>query len=215
MGTCTSNSYLSLASSVNCSAVATVLVSRGELTPGTHLIAGTAPGKVRLLTSPSGGPVKSVSPGTAAVVSGWKELPKAGDEVLSGSESEIKRAVANRLRKIEIETSLQDVEAINLVRREERERKEAEEEKDREETEKTVEKKDEKKELRIIIKGDVSGSVEAVSGALVGIGNHLAGVKIVAAGVGDVSESDVMRAKAAEGRVVLSGASKNLINSVQ
>lgn len=170
---------------------------------------------MRLLTSPSGGPVKSVSPGTAAVVSGWKELPKAGDEVLSGSESEIKRAVANRLRKIEIETSLQDVEAINLVRREERERKEAEEEKDREETEKTVEKKDEKKELRIIIKGDVSGSVEAVSGALVGIGNHLAGVKIVAAGVGDVSESDVMRAKAAEGRVVLSGASKNLINSVQ
>ncbi|THG99213.1 hypothetical protein EW026_g3101 [Hermanssonia centrifuga] len=157
-------------------AVATVLVSRGELTPGTHLIAGTAPGKVRLLTSPSGGPVKSVSPGTAAVVSGWKELPKAGDEVLSGSESEIKRAVANRLRKIEIETSLQDVEAINLVRREERERKEAEEEKDREETEKTVEKKDEKKGVEDYYQRGP--------------------------GVGDVSESDVMRAKAAEGMVV-------------
>ena len=55
------------------------------------------------------------------------------------------------------------------------------------------------KELRVIVKGDVSGSVEAVAGAIQGIGNHVAQVKVVASGVGEVTESDVMRAKAAEG----------------
>ena len=55
------------------------------------------------------------------------------------------------------------------------------------------------KELRLIIKGDVSGSVEAVVNALEVIGNDLAKTKIVATGVGDVLESDVMRAKAADG----------------
>ena len=52
-----------------------------------------------------------------------------------------------------------------------------------------------------MIKGDVSGSVEAVSNALEIIGNDIARTKIVATGVGDVTESDVMRAKAAEGKV--------------
>jgi translation initiation factor IF-2 len=54
----------------------------------------------------------------------------------------------------------------------------------------------------LVVKGDVSGSVEAVVGALQGIGNKDAVVKVVTTGVGDVSESDVMMAKAAEGMVV-------------
>lgn len=173
---------------------------RGELKAGIHLIAGTAYGKVRILTSPSGSSVKSVLPGTAAVVSGWKELPKAGDEVLSGPESDIKRALANRLRKAEEITLLEDMETLNQNRREERERKEAEENTEgNAETLPEAEPQSQKKELRIVLKGDVSGSVEAVEGALQGIGNDLAGVKIVSTGVGDVTESDVSRAKAVEG----------------
>lgn len=182
--------------SVFISAVATVLVSRGELKIGTHVIAGTAHGKVRLLTAPSGSPVKVVPPGTAAVVAGWKELPKAGDEVLSGAEGDVKRALANRLRKVAEIAMMEDMEAINQSRREERERQEIEES---EEAEEAAEVEEQKKELRIVLKGDVSGSVEAVEGALQGIGNHLAGVKIVASGVGDVSESDILRAKAVDG----------------
>jgi len=54
----------------------------------------------------------------------------------------------------------------------------------------------------LIIKGDVSGSVEAVTGALEGIGNHLAKVKVVSTGVGEVSESDISLARAIEGAVV-------------
>ena len=63
------------------------------------------------------------------------------------------------------------------------------------------------KELRLVIKGDVSGSVEAVTNALEIIGNDVARTKIISTGVGDVTESDVMRAKAADGacnRIIVS-----------
>lgn len=116
------------------SAVATVLVCRGELKIGTHVIAGAAHGKVRLLTAPSGSPVKVVPPGTAAGVAGWKGLPKAGDEVLSGAESDVRRALANRLRKVAEIAMMEDMEAINQSRREERERQEIEESEEEEET---------------------------------------------------------------------------------
>lgn len=182
------------------SPVATVLVVRGSLTPGTTLISGVAHGKVRLIKSSSGQMLKSIPPGTAALVSGWKELPSAGDEVLQGTEGDIKRALSNRRRKADIEATLQDAEAINESRRAERElqQKEAEAEKEGVPLEKEA-KKDEKKELRLVIKGDVSGTVEAVAGAVQGIGNHLAGVKVVAQSVGEVNESDIMRAKAVDG----------------
>ena len=47
----------------------------------------------------------------AAVVSGWRDLPQAGDEVLQGTESEVKRAISNRIRKAQMEASLTDLEA--------------------------------------------------------------------------------------------------------
>ena len=164
---------------------------------------------MRLLADSNGKSLKSVLPGTAAVVSGWKDLPGAGDEVLSGSESDVKRALANRVRKAAEDALVEDAEAINESRREERERREAEEASSSAAdstpplgaaAEPAQKEQDAKKELRIVLKGDVSGSVEAVEGALQGIGNQRAGVKIVATGVGDVSESDVLRAKAVDGK---------------
>lgn len=178
---------------------ATVLVLRGRLTSGAHILAGTSSGKVRLMSNSSGAPVKAAYPGMAVTVSGWRSLPGAGDEVVQGSEGDVKKALANRVRKKEVETVLIDAEAINIARAAERER---------------VRRKEDKsqdmrnildggpKELRLVIKGDVSGSVEAVVGALEGIGNEKARVKVVSTGVGDVTEGDVMMAKAAEGIIV-------------
>ncbi|KAH7929795.1 P-loop containing nucleoside triphosphate hydrolase protein [Leucogyrophana mollusca] len=177
--------------------VATVLIVRGCLTPGAHLLAGTAAGKVRLMNDSTGAAVKSAYPGMAVSVSGWKDLPNAGDEVLQGPEADVKKALAVRIRKAEIESTLVDAQAINMHRMEERARKTDEEN--------HVEPKQEEqtaKELRLVIKGDVSGSVEAIVGALEGTGNKKACVKIVSTGVGDVLESDVMMAKAAEGMIV-------------
>lgn len=178
----------------------TVLVLRGNLKPGHHLICGTTSAKVRLLTDSNGKAVKAAYPGMAVTVSGWKELPNAGDEVLTGSESDIKKALTNRIRKAEMEASLVDLEAINEQRRTERERREAEEEVAETKVKAPALVQPEgPKELRLVIKGDVSGSVEAVVNALEVIGNDVARTKIVTTGVGDVTESDVMRAKAAEG----------------
>ncbi|KDQ60661.1 hypothetical protein JAAARDRAFT_124015 [Jaapia argillacea MUCL 33604] len=178
--------------------VATVLLLRGTLKPGMHLICGRSHAKVRVMTSTAGATIKSAVPGDAVTVSGWKELPTAGDEVLSGSEADVKKALANRIRKAEVESSLVDLEAINEHRRLEREKRGVEVESDAP-PEVVVQGP---KELRLVIKADVSGSAEAVVGAVQGIGNDKAVVKIISSGVGEVTESDIMMAKASGAMVV-------------
>lgn len=188
------------------SAVSTVLVLRGCLKPGSHIISGTHYAKVRAMSDSAGKPVKAALPGMAVTVSGWKSLPSAGDEVLQGSEADIKKAVTNRQRKIELDESMEDVEAINASRREERiqkikEMKEAEKQARapalplRQSSHTGKDEQSGPKELRLVVKADVSGSAEAVVGALQGIGNHIACTKVVSSGVGDITESDVQLAK--------------------
>ncbi|KAL0063317.1 translation initiation factor IF-2 [Marasmius tenuissimus] len=179
-------------------AVATILVRRGSLKVGSHIVSGTSQAKVRVMTDSSGKTIKAASPGMAITVSGWKTLPKAGDDVLQGTEADIKKAIANRQRKVDLEASLVDIEAINASRREERERRELEAEGVSPETEENSG----PKELKLVVKADVSGSAEAVVGALQGMGNHLATTKVIASSVGDVTESDVTLAKTAGGMIV-------------
>ncbi|THV07932.1 initiation factor 2 [Dendrothele bispora CBS 962.96] len=183
--------------------VATVLVLRGCLKPGSHIISGVTSAKVRVITDSTGKSVKLASPGMAVTVSGWKTLPNAGNEVLQGSESDIKKAVANRQRKADLDSSLADVEAINAARRQERERREAELQQANDSQRNHVEESEAgPKELRLVIKADVSGSAEAAVGALQGVGNHIATTKIVSSGVGDVTESDITMAKTVGGMIV-------------
>ncbi|CAE6409636.1 unnamed protein product [Rhizoctonia solani] len=192
--------------------VATVLIQRGTLKPGSSLVAGTAWARVRQMTDDKNRPVKLAKPGDAVTVAGWKDVPAAGDEVLQAErEDDAKKAVANRKRVMETRALAEDVEKINEKRRidkalEEQER-EAEAAANGDSVPDAVSEvaqsnEPEVKELKLVIKGDVSGSVEAVAGALCGIGNKIARVKIVSQTVGDVSESDIARAKAIEGTVV-------------
>lgn len=189
--------------------MATVLVLRGDLTPATNLISGTAHARVRQLSDSAGQVVKAAYPGMAVTVSGWKELPSAGDEVLQGIEADIKKAISNRKRRLQLATMVHDAEAINIQRKQDREKRDEDkaaalsldtlDTNDAQASRASVTVPTGPKELRLVIKGDVSGSVEAVVGALQGIGNKEAVVKIVQHMVGDVTESDVMMAKAAEG----------------
>jgi translation initiation factor IF-2 len=199
--------------------VATVLVLRGCLKPTASLVAGTTWCRVRQLLPPTGTAVLAAYPGQPIEVSGWKELPLAGDEVLEAfSEDKAKDAVANRIKRIETEKMWNDVEVIN-----EKRRVEAEVDAARKEGEGDAKSKGLKgnavtlaglqaikdmdgakavaviKELVIILKGDVTGTLEAVVGALEPIGNKEAKVKIVHTGVGDISDSDVEMARAVEG----------------
>lgn len=183
-------------------------MTRGTLSPGIPLLAGTSQCSTRRILSPSLQSVPSAAPGTPVVVTGWKSLPAAGEDVLGGSEADIKKACANRDRKRARESALGDVDAINAARQADKEREEKERETafrakrgNRAPLPVVEDHSDQeaKKYLRIVVKGDVSGSVEALVGAVKDIGNHLAGVKVVSTGVGDVSDSDVMMAKAADG----------------
>lgn len=189
------------------SPVATVLIQRGSLKAGSALAAGTAWARVRQMTDDKGRPIKIARPGDAVTVAGWKDVPAAGDEVLQAeNEDAAKRAVANRKRVEETRALAQDVERINEKRRMDK----VLEEQEREAEGVSVDvvqvdgapaesNEPEVKELRLVIKGDVSGSIEAVAGALCGIGNKIAKVKIVSQSVGEVSESDVTLAKAVDG----------------
>ncbi|KAI0319795.1 hypothetical protein OF83DRAFT_1169861 [Amylostereum chailletii] len=182
---------------------ATVLVLRGGLNIGNYIICGTTYAKVRVMTDSAGKAIKVATPGMAVTVSGWKELPSAGDEVLKGTEQEIKKAITNRLRKAEQDAMLVDVEAINVQRRLDREQREAE--LAAEASGETLDLEvavDGPKELRLVLKGDVSGSVEAVTNAIEHIGNDKARVKVISTGVGEVTESDVLRAKASGGMII-------------
>lgn len=180
------------------------------------LIAGTVSARVRILVNSSGQTIKTAYPGDAITVSGWRDLPSAGDQVLSGSESDIKKAISNRLREKSFKDMLENVEANNEARRKHKEERErdvkllAEAElkqisKVRLERQLAIaDKSTEKaalKELKLVIKADVSGSEEAVVAALQAIGNKQAKTKVVFSGVGDVTESDVQLAKNTDGRL--------------
>lgn len=217
--------------------VATILVQKGTLTSGSSIVAGTTWAKVRQMQDSSGRSIRSASPGTPVSVTGWKDLPSAGDELLQApDEDSAKRAISNRLRDLERKKLLADVESINEKRAHERKRLEV---LDRQVEKMKADGKSEdevqiflrdaerkaargiempmstpgqgdgdagaaeglegKKELRLVIKADVSGTVEAVVGSLEHIGNKEAGVKVVGTGVGEVGESDVRLAEASDG----------------
>lgn len=169
-----------------------MLLLSGSLKPGAHLIAGTTHAKVRIMTDSTGSQIKVAGPGMAVTVSGWKELPGAGDEVLEGSEQDVKKAVTNRKRKAEEQAMIIDIDAINTQRRLDREQREREEP-DQLDTTSETEKKP--RELRLVIKADVSGSVEALASSLECIGNENARAKIIFTGVGEITESDILLAK--------------------
>jgi translation initiation factor IF-2 len=189
--------------------VATVLVLRGTLAISDTLVAGTARCRVRQIVSSSGAALTSALPGQPVEVIGWKELPAAGDEVLqSVSEEEARKAIEARLRRKEQATLMVDVEAINAKRLEEAEQAAIQAQKEAA-TPRNGKKgpapapiptaPEGPRELLLIVKADVSGSEEAVVESLDGIGNKDAVAKVISSGVGDVTESDVNKAKALGG----------------
>ncbi|WWC87684.1 translation initiation factor IF-2 [Kwoniella dendrophila CBS 6074] len=194
--------------------IATVLVTKGILKTGSSIVAGQTWCKVRQMQDDKGKSIKEALPGMPVTITGWKELPFAGDELLESikGEDEAKKAISNRKRDEERKKLMNDVEQINLKRKEERLRLEAEQLAQEalesgqnlqdSETLPKLPKEVEKKELRLVIKADVSGTVEAVVGSLEHIGNKEAGVKIVHTGVGEVSESDITLAEASDATII-------------
>ncbi|KAG0232998.1 hypothetical protein BGW41_001657 [Actinomortierella wolfii] len=212
--------------------VATVLVKRGTLRVGDTIVAGTAWCKVKSLMDDTGRMVKEATPGTPIKVMGWKDLPRAGDEMLGAeSEEQAKQVVENRLLKKQRQEQLKTLVAVNekrrLVAEEEDEEKMALKEFKRkawlfhqgmldkhpdpppvkkqlsvaaqqakEEAESDV------KNLRMVVKGDVSGTVEAVVDALSGLPDDQVKVSVIQNGVGNITEGDIQFASSCQAMIL-------------
>lgn len=180
--------------------VATVLVRSGTLRQGTALVAGTTWTRVRTLRNEAGVTVAEAGPGMAVEVDGWRDQPIAGDEVLQAEDEQHATSVTElRHEKVEREQMARDMEAINESRRSEASAKAVE---DGEEPAASETKETGPEVVSFIIKGDVSGSVEAVIDSVAGLGNAEVSTRILRHGVGAPSEFDVSHAADANGHIV-------------
>ena len=164
--------------------VATVLVQEGTLHVGDIVIAGTAVGHVRAMVNDKGRRVKSAGPSTPVEILGLAEVPAGGDRFSVVSDEKLAREVAESRRMEEKETRFNQTVKVSL--------------------DNLFSQIDEgnMKELNIIIKADVQGSVEAVRQSLEKLSNDEVRVKVIHGGVGAVNESDVMLANASNAIIV-------------
>ena len=159
--------------------VATVLVQKGTLRVGDAITAGCAHGKVRAMIDDKGRRVKEAGPSTPVEILGFSDVPAAGDIVIAPetekeartmAEAFIARGREKMLEDTKLTMSLDDlysqIQSGNL------------------------------KELKLIIKADVQGSVEAVKQSLMKLSNDEVAVRCIHGGVGAINESDVMLANA-------------------
>ncbi len=163
--------------------VATVLISNGTLHVGDSLIAGSATGKIRAMFDDKGRKVKSAGPSMPVEVLGFSEVPQAGDYMYVADEKLVKKAAEERKNKIKLENARQ-TPSINLGDLFGRISE------------------GQLKNLNLIIKTDVQGSLEALKSSLEKISNDEVKVSAIHGGVGAITETDVMLAKASEAIII-------------
>ncbi|KAL3426410.1 translation initiation factor IF-2 [Phlyctema vagabunda] len=193
---------------------ATVLVKRGTLRTGDFVVAGRTWARIRALRNEAGIVIPEVGPGMPVEIDGWKELPEAGDQVLQApDEAKAKAVMEFRVDLDERNKMAEDMEAINEFRKgvdDARERireaaaRAADAEAEGEEADADTEPQAQvgPKQIYFIVKGDVSGSVEAVVDSISGIGNGEVQPHILRSGVGQLNEFDIEHAAAAKGHVI-------------
>jgi translation initiation factor IF-2 len=166
--------------------VATVLVQRGTLRHGDIIVAGAEWGRVRALISDTGANVDEAVPSTPVEVLGFSGIPEAGD----------------RLAVVETEARAREVTAYRTRQRRDNMAARATGMRGSLEQMMSQLKTAGRKEFPLVIKGDVQGSVEAIAGALEKLGTDEVGARILFAGVGGVSESDVTLAAASHAAII-------------
>eukprot|EP00842_Homolaphlyctis_polyrhiza_P002398 jgi/Hompol1/3159/HPOL_003144-RA len=188
--------------------VATMLVQRGTLRPGDVLLCGNTWCKARRLMDENGEDIEQAGPSTPVQVMGWKELPNAGDLVLQAeSEAHAKRIVQNRERRQEQLKNLEVIEETNERRAKDRITRQEQEAAGKNKTPAVQHETDadSKPELRLIIKADVHGSLEAIQNVIQGLPTHEVAVTVTSSGVGPANMTDVTLAQVAKGEAVENG----------
>ena len=164
--------------------VATLLVQNGTLKQGDIVIAGTAVGRVRVMTNDKGRTVKSAGPSIPVEITGLAEVPAPGDEFNAVTDERMARELVEQRKQAQKDALAklnQKVTLDNLFARMQ---------------------EGEMKTLNLIVKADVQGSAEAVKASLEKISNEEVRVKVIHAGVGAINESDVLLASTAGAIIV-------------
>ncbi|HEX3828042.1 MAG TPA: translation initiation factor IF-2 [Sporichthyaceae bacterium] len=167
--------------------VATVLVQRGTLRPGDSIVAGDAFGRVRALLDEQGNPLKEAGPARPVMVLGLTSVPGAGDNFLVVSEDRVARQIAERREARERNAMLARQRKPRVAL----------------DTWQDALSASQRSELLLIIKGDVSGSVEALEDALlkIEVGDDVY-LRVIHRGVGSITESDVTLASASNAVII-------------
>lgn len=164
--------------------IATLLVQNGTLHTGDVIIAGTAVGRVRVMTNDKGKTVHTAGPSVPVEITGLAEVPEAGDvfnavederlarELVEQRKHEAKQAKFNEYQKVTLDNLFSQIEQGEM------------------------------KELSLIVKADVQGSVEAVTQSLEKLSNEEVRVRVIHGGVGGIKESDVMLASASNAIII-------------
>ena len=164
--------------------IASVLVQRGTLDVGDTIVVGTSIGRIRSMVNDKGKKVKSAGPSTPVEVMGLTEVPQAGDIFYEVKDEKMAKHLIERRRRQEREKSINSMQAVtldNLFGQME---------------------EGKLKQLNLIVKADVQGSVEALKQSLEKLTNEEVRVKVIHAAAGAVTESDVALAKVSNAIII-------------
>lgn len=164
--------------------VATVLVQKGTLKAGDEIVSGVASGRVRAMFDDKNKPIKKAGPSMPVVVLGLSDVPEAGELLYAVDDPNMARTIAEKRKEMIREEELRDRHKVSLDYLYDQI------------------KAGEIKDLNIIIKGDVRGSVEALQTSLEKISNDEVVIKTIHTGVGGINESDVMLANASDAVII-------------
>lgn len=164
--------------------VSTVLVSNGTLRQGDILVAGTHNGRVKALFNERGVRVEEVLPAHAATVLGFNGAPQAGDQFNVMETEQEAREIANKRLQLQREQNLRTSKMLTL-----------------DEIGRRL-KLGDYQELNIVVKGDVDGSVQALSDSFIKLSTESIAINVIHKGVGQISENDVTLAAASKAVIV-------------
>ncbi|MDO4661961.1 MAG: translation initiation factor IF-2 [Tissierellia bacterium] len=164
--------------------VATVLVQKGTLRTGDYVVTGSSSGRVRAMFNFFGKNIKSAGPSMPAQILGLSEVPEAGDHIYSVADEKTAREYADRAKEKKREEHLKEKSNVNL-----------------DDLYSNIQEGD-LKELNIIVKTDVKGTVDAVSNSFLKLSNDEVKVKVIHAAVGGITESDVLLAQASNAIII-------------
>jgi len=164
--------------------VANVLVQNGTLKIGDPFVAGSVFGRVRAMENEHGHRLEEAGPSHPVQLTGFTNTPQAGDKLIVAQDEKTAKDIANQRQQIRREQSLRKVKHLTL---DDLSRRMA---------------LGEVSELNIIIKADVDGSIEALSGALQKLSTEEVSVRIIHTGSGAITESDVLLASASDAIII-------------